>query len=117
MSSPAQSGGYIRLWGTSMRIDKFTSRLQMALSDAQSLAVGKDHNFIEPIHLLQAMLDQSGSSTAVLLQRVRADVSKLRNDLGKAIEPLPTVQGTGHIHFSNDFARLFNLADKLSQQR
>jgi len=100
-----------------MRIDKFTSRLQMALSDAQSLAVGKDHNFIEPIHLLQAMLDQSGSSTAVLLQRAGADVSKLRNELGKAIERLPTVQGTGDIHLSNDLARLFNLADKLSQQR
>ena len=100
-----------------MRIDKFTSRLQMALSDAQSLAVGKDHNFIEPIHLLQAMLDQSGSSMAVLLQQAGADVSKLRNELGKAIERLPTVQGSGDIHLSNDLARLFNLADKLSQQR
>ncbi len=100
-----------------MRIDKFTSRLQMALSDAQSLAVGKDHNFIEPIHLLQAMLDQSGSSIAVLLQQAGADVSKLRNELGKAIERLPTVQGSGDIHLSNDLARLFNLADKLSQQR
>ena len=101
-----------------MRIDKFTSRLQMALADAQSLAVGKDHNFIEPVHLLQAMLDQRDASAATLLQQAGADVARLRNELAKAIDRLAVVKGNaGDVHLSNDLARLFNIADKLAQQR
>src|SRR5690606_31217254 len=104
--------------GSFMRIDKFTSRLQMALADAQSLAVGKDHNFIEPVHLLQAMLDQRDASAATLLQQARADVARLRNELAKAIDRLAVVKGNaGDVHLSNDLARLFNIADKLAQQR
>ena len=101
-----------------MRIDKLTSRLQIALADAQSLAVGNDNNFIEPVHLLQAMLDQDGSSIRPLLQQVGVDVAGFRQAVGRELKNLPQVQGTpGDVHMSNDLGRLFNVADKLAQQR
>lgn len=101
-----------------MRIDKLTSRLQMALSDAQSIAVGKDHNFIEPVHLIQALLDQQGSSVNSLLQQAGVDVPAFRASVAKQVEQLPQVQGSdGDVHMSNDLGRLLNIADKLSQQR
>jgi len=100
-----------------MRIDRLTSRLQMALSDAQSLALGKDHQFIEPVHLMQVLLDQKGSVTA-LLRHVNADVAAIRSELGKLVDQLPTVEGdAGDVHMSNDLGRLLNIADKLSQKR
>ncbi len=101
-----------------MRIDKLTSRLQMALADAQSLAVGSDNNFIEPVHLLQAMYDQEGSSLRSLLQQVGVDANGFRQALGREVDNLPKVQGSaGDVHMSNDLGRLFNMADKLAQQR
>lgn len=101
-----------------MRMDKLTSRLQTALSDAQSIAIGKDHNFIEPIHLIQALLDQQGGSVSSLLQQSGVDVSAFRKAVAQQIELLPQVQGgDGDIHMSNDLGRLLNKSDKLSQQR
>lgn len=101
-----------------MRIDKFTTQLQSALSDAQSLAVGRDHNFIEPTHLLLAMLEQQGGSIVPLLRRAGCDVGKLRGDVGAALDALPQVQGTqGDVTVSNELGRVLNVTDKLAQQR
>jgi ATP-dependent Clp protease ATP-binding subunit ClpB len=89
----------------------------MALSDAQSLALGKDHQFIEPAHVMQVLLDQKGGPTA-LLRQLGADVTALRNDVSALVEGLPSVQGAdGDVHMSNDLGRLMNVADKLTQKR
>jgi ATP-dependent Clp protease ATP-binding subunit ClpB len=99
-------------------MDKLTSRFQQALADAQSLAVGRDHNVIEPAHLLVALIDQQGGSTKPLLAQAGVDVATLRARLGEAIDRLPTVSGQeGHVNISNDLARLLNVTDKLAQQR
>ncbi len=101
-----------------MRMDKLTSKFQQALSDAQSLAVGRDHQFIEPAHLMLALLDQAGGTLRPLLQRAEVSVDGLRTQLGVALERLPTVTGTaGEVHISNELSRLLNLTDKLAQQR
>jgi ATP-dependent Clp protease ATP-binding subunit ClpB len=101
-----------------MRMDKLTSRFQSALSDAQSLAVGRDHQFIEPAHVLLAMLDASGGNIRPLLAKTGADVGKLRTLLIEALDRLPTVEGrAGEVHVSNDLTRLLNVTDKLAQQR
>src|SRR6187401_688686 len=101
-----------------MRMDKLTSRFQSALSDAQSLAVGRDHQFMEPAHVLGALLDQQDGSTRPLLVKAGANVAKLRKDLDAAIDRLPTVEGTpGDVHVSQDLNRLLNVTDKLAQQR
>ncbi len=101
-----------------MRMDKLTSKFQLALADAQSLAVGKDHQFIEPVHLLVAMLDQQGGSVRHLLTKAGVKVDLLRSRLGEAIEQLPSVSGSaGEVHVSNDLGKLLNVADKLAQDR
>lgn len=101
-----------------MRMDKLTSKFQLALADAQSLALGKDNNFIEPEHLMKALLDQQGGSTRPLLSKAGVNVAQLRASLEQALDKLPTVSGTGgDIHLSNNLNRLLNLTDKLSQQR
>ncbi len=101
-----------------MRMDKLTTKFQMALADAQSLAVGKDHQFIEPVHLLIAMLDQEGGSIRHLLTQAGVNVDQLRSSLGEALDRLPSVQGAeGEIHISNDLNRLLNITDKLAQQK
>ncbi|MES1992891.1 MAG: ATP-dependent chaperone ClpB [Pseudomonadota bacterium] len=102
-----------------MRMDKLTSKFQMALADAQSLAVGRDNAYIEPVHILLALLDQQGGSARPLLSAAGTEVNGLRAALGQALERLPQVQGAsaGEVHFSNDVARQFNIADKLAQQR
>ena len=101
-----------------MRMEKLTSRFQQALADAQSLAVGRDHNVIEPLHLLVALLDQADGSTKPLLAQAGVNVATLRTRLGELIDRLPTVKGQeGNVGVSNDLARLFNLTDKLAQQR
>jgi ATP-dependent Clp protease ATP-binding subunit ClpB len=100
-----------------MRMDKLTNQLQMALADAQSLALGKDHNFIEPVHLLSALLDQQGGACKPLLQKAGADISRLAQGSHAAIDALPTVAGAGgDIHMSNDLGRILNVTDKLAQQ-
>jgi len=101
-----------------MRMDKLTSRFQQALADAQSLALGRDHQFIEPAHVLLAMLDSSGGSVRPLLMKAGADVNKLRSGLLAQLDSLPKVEGTpGEIHISNDLNRVLNVTDKLAQQR
>ncbi|MBK1645729.1 ATP-dependent chaperone ClpB [Thiocapsa imhoffii] len=101
-----------------MRMDKLTAKFQMALSDAQSLAVGRDHQFIEPIHLMVALLDQEGGSVRHLLTRADVNVSRLRSALGELLDRLPTVEGAGgDVHVGNDLNRLLNQTDKLAQQR
>ncbi|MDI9238855.1 ATP-dependent chaperone ClpB [Lysobacter sp. LF1] len=101
-----------------MRMDKLTSRFQQALADAQSLAIGRDHNVIEPVHLMTALLEQSGGSTRPLLSQAGVNVPLLRERLGEALEKLPKVTGqAGQISVGNDLARLLNVTDKLAQQR
>ncbi len=101
-----------------MRLDKLTSKFQMALAEAQSLAVGQDHQFIEPAHLMVALLDQQGGTVRGLLTKAGANVNLLRSQLGDAIDRLPKVTGAGgDVHVGNDLARLFNLTDKLAQER
>ncbi len=99
-------------------MDKLTSKFQMALADAQSLAVGRDHQFIEPAHVLTALLDQEGGTVRHLLAQSDVNVNSLRSSLGEALDRVPAVQGAGgDVHLSNDLGRLLNLTDKLSQQR
>jgi ATP-dependent Clp protease ATP-binding subunit ClpB len=101
-----------------MRIDRLTSKLQLALSDAQSLAVGHDHPAIEPVHLMQALLEQQGGSIKPLLMQVGFDVNSLRKELTKELDQLPKIQNpTGDVNMSQDLARLLNQADRLAQQK
>jgi ATP-dependent Clp protease ATP-binding subunit ClpB len=101
-----------------MRQDKLTSKFQMALADAQSLAVGRDHQFMEPAHVMLALLDQEGGTVRPLLAKAGANINKLRSELMALLDRLPSVQGTpGEVHVSNDLVRLLNVADKLAQQR
>ncbi|MCK6392124.1 ATP-dependent chaperone ClpB [Zoogloea sp.] len=101
-----------------MRYDKFTTKFQQALSEAQSLAVGNDQQFIEPQHLLLALLAQDDGSTASLLQRAGANVGGLKAALIKALERLPKVQGHGgDVSVGRDLGNLLNLTDKAAQQR
>ncbi|MFN2286972.1 MAG: ATP-dependent chaperone ClpB, partial [Chromatocurvus sp.] len=100
-----------------MRMDKLTNQLQNALADAQSLALGKDHNFIEPVHLLSALLAQQGGSARPLLQKAGGDPTALATAVSGAIAAMPTVSGSGgDIHISNELGRILNLTDKLAQQ-
>ncbi|MCP5142997.1 MAG: ATP-dependent chaperone ClpB [Chromatiales bacterium] len=100
-------------------MDKLTSKFQMALADAQSLAIGRDHQFIEPAHLLLAMLDQQGGGARPLLAKAGVNVQQLRSELMSGLDRLPQVSGgaAGDIHVSNDLGRLLNVTDKLAQQR
>ncbi len=101
-----------------MRLDKLTSKFQMALADAQSLAVGQDHQFIEPAHVMVALLDQQGGTVRGLLTKSGVNVNLLRSQLGDAVDRLPRVEGAGgDVHVSNDVTRLFNITDKLAQER
>ena len=100
-----------------MRMDKLTSKLQVALSDAQSLAVGKDHNYIEPVHLVSVLVDQKGGSIRPLLMQTGFDIPALRNGLQKIINELPVVKDTGgEVLMSPDMGKLLNVADKISQK-
>lgn len=101
-----------------MRIDRLTSKLQLALSDAQSIAVGLDHASIEPLHLMQALLEQQGGSIRPLLMQVGFDINGLRQTLAKELDQLPKLQNpTGDMNMSPDLARLLNQADRLAQQK
>ncbi|WP_122669096.1 ATP-dependent chaperone ClpB [Pseudomonas viridiflava] len=101
-----------------MRIDRLTSKLQLALSDSQSLAVGLDHPAIEPAHLMQALLEQQGGSIKPLLLQVGFNVNSLRKELSKELDQLPKIQNpTGDVNMSQELARLLNQADRLAQQK
>ena len=101
-----------------MRMDKLTSRFQQALADAQSIAVGRDNNMLEPVHVMTALLDQQGGTTAPLLTQAQVNVPTLRQRVAEAVDRLPRVSGQeGNVHVGNDLTRLLNLTDKLAQQR
>jgi ATP-dependent Clp protease ATP-binding subunit ClpB len=101
-----------------MRMDKLTSKFQVALADAQSLAAGRDNQLIEPEHVMVALLDQEGGAARHLLTRAGVRVNALRSQLGERLDSLPKVQGApGEIGFSNDTLKLLTLTDKLAQKR
>ena len=102
-----------------MRMDKLTSKFQLALADAQSLALGRDHQFIEPVHLMTVFLEQEGGTVPSLLTKAGVNLNQLRSGLGEAVDRLPSVQGdvAGEVHLSNDLNKLLNTSDKLAQQR
>jgi len=101
-----------------MRMDKLTSRFQQALADAQSLAVGRDNNMLEPAHAMAALLNQQGGSTGPLLTQAQVNVPALQQRVNDMLERLPKVSGQeGNIHAGNELTRLLNLTDKLAQQR
>jgi ATP-dependent Clp protease ATP-binding subunit ClpB len=101
-----------------MRMDKLTSKLQQALADAQSLAIGRDHQYIEPLHVMAALLDQQGGSVRPLLDKAGVNVNLLRSQLGEALERVAKVEGNaGEVHISNELNRLLNLTDKTAQKR
>src|SRR5215470_14632258 len=101
-----------------MRMDKLTTQFQQALQDAQSMAVGRDHQYMEPVHLLSALLEQQGGTVRGVLTKAGANMNLLRSQLGEALDRLPTVEGTpGEVHVSNDLVKLLNVTDKLAQER
>ncbi|TVO70765.1 ATP-dependent chaperone ClpB [Sedimenticola selenatireducens] len=101
-----------------MRMDRLTSKFQMALADAQSLAVGRDHQFIEPAHMMTSLLDQEGGTVRHLLSQADVNVNQLRSGLGDILDRLPSIEGAaGDLHISNDLGRLLNQSDKLAQKR
>src|SRR5690606_27462240 len=96
-----------------MRFDKLTTKFQQALADAQSIAVGQDHAYIEPAHLLLALLQQEDGVTVSLLQRCGVNVAPLRDALKNSLQRLSRIEGTGgEVNLSRSLANLLNLADK-----
>lgn len=101
-----------------MRLDRLTSKFQLALADAQSLALGRDNQFIEPIHLMSTLLSQEGGSIRPLLTSAGVNVNRLNNDLDDALSRTVQVEGTGgDVQPSNELVRILNLCDKLAQKR
>ena len=101
-----------------MRMDKLTTKFQLALADAQSLALGRDHQFIEPAHLMLALLEQEGGGVRHLLTRAGVNANTLRSQLGEALDRLARVEGTGgDVQISGDLTRMLNLTDKQAQKR
>jgi len=99
-------------------MDKLTTKFQAALADAQSLAVGRDNQYIEPVHLMAALLDQQGGTARPLLEKAGAAVAKLRSDLAAALDRIAKVEGSaGEVLLGNDLNKLLNVSDKLAQQR
>jgi ATP-dependent Clp protease ATP-binding subunit ClpB len=101
-----------------MRADKLTSKFQAALSDAQSLAVGRDHGYIEPVHLMAALLEQDGSTVRHLLATTGVNVDMLVSKLGVELDGLAQIRDhSGDVQVSAELGRLLNLTDKLAQKR
>ena len=101
-----------------MRLDKFTSKFQLAISDAQSLALGRDNQYIEPIHLMSAMLNQQGTSIRALLEHTGINLNSLRSSLNESVDKLPKIQGAeADVQLGRDTVRLLNMCDKIAQQR
>ena len=101
-----------------MNIEKFTTKFQQAIAEAQSLAIGKDNQFIEPVHLLSALLNQQDGSVAPILTASGVNVAALRNELNNELAKLPQVSGNGgDVQLSRQLLNLLNLCDKLAQQR
>jgi ATP-dependent Clp protease ATP-binding subunit ClpB len=103
---------------TSMRFDKLTTKFQQALADAQSIAVGNDQQFIEPLHVLQALLEQDDGGSVSLLQRAGVNVPPLKNAVAKAVGRLPKVEGHGgEVSIGRDLNNLLNVTDREAQKR
>ncbi|KGY08178.1 ATP-dependent chaperone ClpB [Vibrio sinaloensis] len=101
-----------------MRLDRFTSKFQIAISDAQSLALGRDHQYIEPVHLMVALMDQDGSPIRPLLTMLNVDITQLRSKLSEILDRLPKVSGIGgDVQLSSAMGTMFNLCDKVAQKR
>ncbi len=101
-----------------MRFDKLTTKFQQAIADAQSIALGNDNTAIEPVHLLQALLQQEDGSTASLLSRAGVQLNSLKSALKTALDKLPTSSDTsGEVAISRDLNNLLNVTDKLAQKR
>ncbi|KKC98015.1 ATP-dependent chaperone ClpB [Photobacterium halotolerans] len=101
-----------------MRLDRFTSKFQLAISDAQSLALGRDHQYIEPVHLMMALMNQDSSTTRPLLTLLNVDITQLRSSLSEQLDRLPKVSGIGgDVQLSHGMGVLFNMCDKLAQKR
>lgn len=101
-----------------MRLDKFTSKFQIAISDAQSLALGRDNQYIEPIHLMSALLNQEGTSIRALLEHTGINLNSLRSSLNESVDKLPKIQGPdAEVQLGRDSIRLLNMCDKIAQQR
>lgn len=101
-----------------MRLDKFTSKFQIAISDAQSLALGRDNQYIEPVHLMSAMLNQQGTSIRALLESAGANINSLRSLLSQSLDSLPKISGIGaDVQLGRDTVRLLNMCDKIAQKR
>ncbi|MFT5839448.1 MAG: ATP-dependent Clp protease ATP-binding subunit ClpB, partial [Flavobacteriales bacterium] len=101
-----------------MRLDSFTSKFQMALSDAQSLALGRDHQYIEPVLLMTALLNQQGGSVRSLFGQANINVNSLRSALSEAVDRLPRVEGIGgDVQMGKSTVVLLNLSDKIAQKR
>ena len=101
-----------------MRLDKFTSKFQVAISDAQSLALGRDNQYIEPVHLMSALLNQEGTSIRPLFDHCGLNVNSLRSSLNESIDKLPKIQGAGaDVQLGRDTVRLLNMCDKIAQKR
>lgn len=101
-----------------MRLDRLTNKFQLALADAQSLALGKDHQFIDPLHVMSALLQQEGGTVSPLLTTAGVNTVRFKTDIEQAIARLPQVQGVdGDVQPSNEFVRTLNLCDKIAQKR
>lgn len=101
-----------------MRLDRLTNKFQLALADAQSLALGHDNQFIEPLHLMSALLNQEGGSVRPLLTSAGINAGQLRTAIDQALSRLPQVEGTGgDVQPSQELVRVLNLCDKLAQKR
>ena len=99
-------------------MDKLTTKFQMALADAQSLAVGRDNQYVEPVHVMMALLEQEGGTARPLLAQAGVNVNQLQLQVMEALDRLPRVEGTpGEVHISQDLNRVLNVTDKLAQQR
>ena len=101
-----------------MRMDKLTHQFQQAIGDAQSLAIAKNHQYIEPQHLLLSMLNQDGSSARPIFEQANIQVSAVQAALHQAIDKIPQVSGAeGEVHLSNGLIKLLNICEKLAQQK
>ncbi len=101
-----------------MRPDKLTTKLQMALAEAQSIAIGRDHQYIEPVHLAHSLLKQEGGTLPHILSSSGVNLNKLDTELNKLLSSMPTVSGSaGDVHVSRDLDRLLNMMDKIAQDR
>ncbi|MGL9760593.1 MAG: Clp protease N-terminal domain-containing protein, partial [Symbiopectobacterium sp.] len=101
-----------------MRLDRLTNKFQLALADAQSLALGKDHQFIDPLHVMSALLQQNDGTVSPLLTTAGVNAVRLKADIEQAIVHLPQAQSVdGNVQPSNEFVRTLNLCDKIAQKR